>query len=253
MSIKFFNGYVLINGASSGIGKALALELYKKKIKVIAVSRSINKLKLIEKDKYIRIFCADLSKETDRIRLFEWIKEKDLTITSIVNSVGSVVPIKTITNLSTVEWRNSIATNFEAPLFTTLLISKLMNSGKVLFIGSSSSSKARKGWSPYCCSKSALKMAVDCLRVEWEEKQIFVTSAKPGSVLTKIMKDGMGADENIFPDKKLFVEAIKNRTYYNVQEVAKFICWLLVECPVDEFTKLDWDISDINHHKYWKI
>ena len=100
MSIKLFNGYVLINGASSGIGKALALELYKKKIKVIAVSRSINKLKLIEKDNYIKIFFADLSKEKDRIRLFEWIKEKDLTISSIVNSVGSVVPIKTITNLT---------------------------------------------------------------------------------------------------------------------------------------------------------
>tara|TARA_B100000902_G_scaffold308757_1_gene298017 strand:+ start:31 stop:792 length:762 start_codon:yes stop_codon:yes gene_type:complete len=246
-------GYILINGASSGIGKALTLNLLKRKIKVIAVSRAINKLAKLKKTyKYIETFSADLSEETDRIKLYEWVKVSNLKILSVVNSIGSVVPIKRISDLSTYEWKKSLATNFEAPLLTSLLISKLMDNGRVLFIGSSSSSKARKGWSPYCCSKSALKMAVDCLKVEWKERPFHVTSAKPGAVLTKIMKDGISANESIFPDKNIFIEAINKDTYFKPSEVAKFLSWLLIECPDDEFSKCDWDISDNFHHRFWK-
>jgi|TARA_B100001093_G_C26693547_1_gene955874 short-subunit dehydrogenase len=246
-------GHVLINGASSGIGKALALNLSKNKIKIIAVSRSKDKLEELKKiDKEIKIFSADLSQETERINLYKWIKAKNFQIFSIVNSVGTVLPIKTASELLIKEWKKSLATNFEAPLFTTLLISSLMDFGRILFIGSSSSSKARKGWTPYCCSKSALKMAVDCLKIEWQEKKILLTTAKPGAVLTKIMKDGINADGNIFPDKTSFIEAINKGTYYEPEEVAKFLSWLLIECPDQEFLKLDWDISDNHHHKFWK-
>ena len=84
-------GYVLINGASSGIGKALTLNLLKRKIKVIAVSRAINKLAKLKKTyKYIETFSADLSEETDRIKLYEWVKVSNLKILSVVNSIGSV-------------------------------------------------------------------------------------------------------------------------------------------------------------------
>ena len=208
------NNTIIVNGASSGIGKALSIELARRNFIVIAVARSKDKLLLLKNNnKKIQVFPADLSIDLERKKLYRWILKNDLNIISIVNSIGSVTPIKSALNLKISEWKNLHSINFEAPLFTSILLSNLMKKGRILFVGSSSSSKPRMGWTPYCTSKSALKMATECLKLEWGKSLIKVSSAKPGAVYTKIMKQGMFADENIFPDKKIFEKLKKDEGF----------------------------------------
>src|SRR5260221_14669545 len=86
--------YALITGDSKGIGKAIAIELAKKKINVLLVARSVEQLQLTSKeirDTYIvdvDFLATDLSLNNAAITVYNWCKEKNYTINILVNNAG---------------------------------------------------------------------------------------------------------------------------------------------------------------------
>ena len=77
----------LITGASSGIGKDIAIELDKKGYDLVLVSRDLEKLKKVKqslKGKNIEIISLDLSKNENCKELYE--KEKNIDI--LINNAG---------------------------------------------------------------------------------------------------------------------------------------------------------------------
>lgn len=84
---------VLVTGASSGIGKSIAIECAKKGAKIIVHYRknkdgAVETLKEIEKHTSGKIVSADLTKNFEVVNLFKEIEQVDL----LVNNAGEATP-----------------------------------------------------------------------------------------------------------------------------------------------------------------
>ena len=71
----------LITGASSGIGKALVIELLKKKYEVIALARSETKLEMLSRecsDKRLKTIACDVTDEKALEKAFSTLKSQNI-------------------------------------------------------------------------------------------------------------------------------------------------------------------------------
>lgn len=88
------NTYTLITGASSGIGRAFALEYGKRGQNLIITARSGDKLqelkREIEKDNQVSIECIimDLAAEGSAKLLYEEIRKRKLHVDVLINNAG---------------------------------------------------------------------------------------------------------------------------------------------------------------------
>jgi short-subunit dehydrogenase len=86
--------YALITGGSKGIGKAIAIELAKKKINVLLVARSVEQLQLTAKEIQethnveVDFLATDLSLNNAATIVYNWCKEKKYTVNILVNNAG---------------------------------------------------------------------------------------------------------------------------------------------------------------------
>ena len=189
----------VITGASSGIGRALALALAGTGVQVMGVARRRDKLAELENEtRNIVGVAADLSVLEGREVLRQTLERERARVRYLVHAIGTVDPVSPLAQISVQAWREAQAVNVEAPLFTTIaLLPLFFDQTRILFVGSASSDRPRKGWGAYCCGKSALLMAYRCLREEWEGERIAICSAKPGPVNTAIFEKGSQADREM--------------------------------------------------------
>jgi uncharacterized protein len=88
------NSTVLITGASSGIGEALARLFAAQRHDLVLVARSEDKLQTLSGELVrlhgiqSRVVAADLSDPTAPARVFEWLEQQGVTIDVLVNNAG---------------------------------------------------------------------------------------------------------------------------------------------------------------------
>ena len=181
---------ILITGASSGIGKSIAIECSKMGANLIITGRNKDKLQdtyqlLIGNDH--KKVIADLTIQDDIERLVEECCELD----GCVNCAGipSVHPLKYINRdiLNSVINLNTIA----PILITTSLMKykKLKSTSSIIFISSiSGTCIGTIGASPYSTSKSALLGFSKTAALDLATKKIRVNTISPGVVSTNIFE-----------------------------------------------------------------
>lgn len=163
----------LITGTSSGIGKALATFLDKKKIELIVTSRSDPHLPL------------DLSDKQQRSRLLEVITEQKPDL--IINNAGFGYYGPSL-NLTIEEQLNMIDLNVKALMeisihgAKTLLENRLK--GTILNISSAAAFFPFPTLAVYCATKAFVNQFSLALDAELEEQGVRVLSACPGQVQT---------------------------------------------------------------------
>lgn len=193
--------YILITGASSGIGEYLATQ-FSQKYNVILCSRNIKKLNNVRKNcndvNSHLIWNFDLNNTNDLEKgLSEFIKENNITVSYFIHCAGlmKMLPCK----MFSVEAFESLynVNVISAAIITKVLTSKKYNSSSVksiLYISSNISNFGAKAFSVYASSKSALDGLMHCLAVELAPK-VRVNSILPGGIKTQMTESMKMMDE----------------------------------------------------------
>ncbi len=221
---------IWITGASSGIGKALSIELSKYVVELIISSRNIaelNEVKLLcEKNgSKCHVLPVDLSEESQVRNVAEKVLEEFGYIDILVNNGGISQRAYAYETDFEVDRKIMEINYFSGVLLTKLLLPTMLarNTGHIVAISSISGKFGFFLRSAYSASKFAMSGFYESLYLELKEKGINITIVFPGRVNTNVsfnalLKDGQTnkksdkeLEEGISPQKcaKDIIRAIK--------------------------------------------
>lgn len=216
---------ILVTGASSGIGKAIAIESSKMGANVIITGRNEERLKktyYLLKGNGHGLIVADLSVKEDIERL-----HKELpVIDGLVNCAGltKVAPFSFATRDSFEEVMN---VNFFAPTELTRLMvktKKIRKGASIVFISSVSGVYCSAVASAiYSSSKGAVNGLVKGVALDLAPKGIRVNSVNPGMIDTDIFTGSAITDEQLKTDMLRYPLG----RYGKPEEVAYAVIYLL--------------------------
>lgn len=181
---------VAITGASSGIGKAIAVELAKNGVKVVLGARRTEQLRqLVEEIKNNggeAVFTkTDVRNKTDLIQLVNVAIEQYGKLDVIVNNAG-VSQLSRIDELDIDGWEEMIDINLKGVLYgmaAAIPVFKKQQSGHVVNIISTSGIKIVPMQGVYAGTKNAVRTITEAFRQE-TDGSIRITGISPGFVKT---------------------------------------------------------------------
>ncbi|KAF2880511.1 hypothetical protein ILUMI_25664 [Ignelater luminosus] len=199
-SLNRWHGKVaVVTGASQGIGFAIAKRLAQTGLKVVGLARNVEKLEELSKtlDGKLYAVTADITKEEDILKAFEWIKENVGPIHILINSAG-VSRLTQLINGSTNLWKDVFDTNILGLCIATREAVKDMRvnnvDGHIIHLNSIAGHKAIN-LNVYSASKFAVTALTETLRQELNSigSKIKITSISPGQVKTNILDNSARA------------------------------------------------------------
>lgn len=162
----------VVTGASSGIGKAIALGLMAQGVTLCLVGRELERLEAVAESARavaLQVLCyqADLSLDDDIRRLAAHLRRDHRHVDLLVHSAG-IVSIGPLETTSVEDLDRQYCTNVRAPYVLTQALLPLLRPrrGQIVFINSSAGLNAKAGLGPYAATKHALKAIADSLRDE---------------------------------------------------------------------------------------
>lgn len=182
----------LITGASSGIGKAIALEFAKAGIDVALVSRSVDKLTAVAsaaeatgvKAKAYELDLAKVEQVREQIQL---IASDFGGIDILVNNAG-IGYLSTLSETPLADWLMVINLNLTSVFQCIVGILPTMRSrgGTIINIASIAGKQPFPGWGAYSVSKAGLIALSKTVAAEERDRGIRVTAICPGAVDTEL-------------------------------------------------------------------
>ncbi len=180
---------VLITGASSGFGVAIARALVKKGDRVIILARRAEKLLELQKElteEYCLCIAADICNRAKIQQCIEHIYKKHAwNIDVLVNNAGLALGLQSANEADFNDWEQMIAVNISGLVsLTHLLLPKMVDQGygHIVNIGSIAGSYPYPGGNIYGATKAFVKQFSLNLRADLYDKNIRVTDIEPGLV-----------------------------------------------------------------------
>ncbi len=223
---------ILVTGATSGIGRAIALECSKMGAKLIIVGRNIERLE--ETFSYLEgvdhfKFDLDLINENDMITFVN----KLPVINGLVHAAGilNTVPFK-FSNKK--KFLDIFETNFFAHVeLSRLLIKggKIENEASIIFISSIDGLKTTHiGNTIYSASKAAICSVAKNMALELVNKNIRVNSILPGMVNTPLIHNDSFTSEDLEKEKSNYLfkrfgkpEEVAYAAIYLLSDASKWV------------------------------
>ncbi|KAL3189710.1 hypothetical protein MRX96_021176 [Rhipicephalus microplus] len=179
MELSFSGKRAVVTGASQGIGNVIARELAKHGATVIAIARSADKLKELQKQvPNIVPVCVDLADWNATETAFSTVGPVDLLVNNaavaILEPVGEIKPES---------FDISFATNVKAVVNVSQLCAKSMKDrgvgGAIVNVSSQAGIVALANHAIYCASKAALDQLTRVMALELGPYKIRVNSLVP--------------------------------------------------------------------------
>ena len=187
---------VWITGASSGIGKALAIKFANEGWQVAASARRENLLKdLNNQYPNIHSFPLDVKNEDETKNIFQNIVEKFQTVDIAVFCTGIHDP-ESEKKLSSEKIREIMETNFFGTLNCVMAVNTYFRekkNGHISIVSSVAGYRGLPAASGYCASKSALTSLAESLYFDFKRHNVRVSLVSPGFIKTPM------TDKNKFP------------------------------------------------------
>jgi len=183
---------VLITGASSGIGEAIAYRAAKDEATIILTARRIDKLEKVKKQVEelggkAEVIECDVTKPDQIKKMFLGATKNGRVIDVIFNNAG-LGYIAKIKDLSVEEIAQIIDVNVKGMAWVSKYASEILTRqqyGHLFITASLASFVSLPEWSAYTASKWAVRGFADCIRLELKPLGVKVTTIHPGAVKTE--------------------------------------------------------------------
>ena len=187
---------IWITGASSGIGRALAIKFSKEGWQVAASARRENLLNELNKNNSnIYSFPLDVKDEKSVKNVFQNIIEKFETLDICVFATGIHDP-EAEKKLSSEKIREIMETNFFGTLNCIMAVNSFFRerkNGHISIVSSVAGYRGLPDASGYCASKSALTSLAESIYFDFKRHNVRVSLVSPGFIKTPM------TDKNKFP------------------------------------------------------
>ncbi|MDJ0591074.1 MAG: SDR family oxidoreductase [Pleurocapsa sp. MO_226.B13] len=188
-----FEGKVaLITGASSGIGKAIALELDNAGMKLILTARSEDKLKdLADKCSNAKVYAASITDPEVPQKLLDFALDTHGQLDVLINNAG-MMSVGGIDEIDIEKICLMVKLNVESVYrmaYTVLRHFKKTGSGFLINISSVAGLKTAPKYGAYSGTKHAVEAFTDSLRLELAGTGVKVAAIAPGTVDTGLYDD----------------------------------------------------------------
>lgn len=238
---------VVITGASSGIGEALAYQYAQLKYNVVIAARSIEQLKLVEHkckeyNSSVLLVQCDVSKESDCKFLIEETIRQFSTCDVLINNAG--ISMRAVFNDCDLDVIKKVMdVNFWGAVYCTkyALPYLLQSKGTVVGVSSIAGIKGLPARTGYSASKFAMHGFLESLRIENLKNNLNVLIVCPGYTASNIRNSalnnkGNNQSESPLNEAKLMsaeevaqriVKAVKSRkSYLYMSFDGKMLFWL---------------------------
>ncbi|MDQ3459152.1 MAG: SDR family oxidoreductase [Deinococcota bacterium] len=180
----------VVTGASSGIGRAVALALAGRGARLALLGRDEARLREVadEAGGEGRVYAFDLTDDAALGAFKGQVEDEGPDI--LIHSAGTVI-LGSVMEASLADLDRQYRVNLRAPyaLSQALLPGLITRRGELVFINSGAGLSARAHWSQYAATKHALKALADSLREEVADEGVRVVSVYPGRTASPMQEE----------------------------------------------------------------
>ncbi len=199
MAHRLSGKIILITGASSGIGRATAIEFARQcpsELKLILTARRVDKLKELKSElethhKGIQVHALGLDvSNAEQVRSFIGkLPPEYQKINVLINNAGFVKGVEHVGDIVEQDMNDVLATNVSGFINVTQAVMKVFrangNRGDFVQLGSIASRDGYAGGAVYCASKSAVRAFSEAMQKETIHTRIRTMIIEPGQVETE--------------------------------------------------------------------
>lgn len=201
----FADRVVLVTGATSGIGRAVATELAKHGATVIAHGRSAKALEELYRE--LRTLgpepaVAELDLERAQGDAYQAltaeVEDRYGRLDGLLHNAGILGDMSPIEHYDIALWQRVMHVNFNAAFILTRCMLPLLKASpdaSLLFTTSGVGRKGRAYWGAYCASKFATEGLFEILADELENTRVRVNCINPGGTRTKMRARAYPAED----------------------------------------------------------
>lgn len=192
--------YVLITGASQGIGRGTVEALLQRGEHVIATSR------LVDYDiPGAKVLSVDLASDVSITRLASQLQKEGVRLKGIVNNAGALIN-KPFEEMTRKDFETMGQINWIGPAMLTQALMPVMADRchvvNISSMGGYQGASKYPGLSAYASSKGALSILSECMHAELSDKGISVNALALGAVQTDMLAQAFpGYEAPVTPDR----------------------------------------------------
>jgi serine 3-dehydrogenase len=190
------NSVVLVIGASSGMGREIALQFAREGAKVMASARREDRLlelkdRLAEEGRAIQVHAADATDPAAMDSLAAVTLEQFGRIDILVYATGTNTPDRALTRLKPAIWDMMVAVNLNGAYYATQAVLPHMRerkAGLIFYLSSRSAVMPDESGAAYQAAKRGLMGLSQAIRVEEKDNGIRTCVVCPGLTNTEILE-----------------------------------------------------------------
>ena len=236
---------ILITGATSGFGKAMAEKFAADGWNCIITGRRADRLDAFSKELQTKYpiqtlpLVFDVQKREEVFSILGNIPAEWQNIDVLVNNAGLALGRDSFENANLDDWETMIDTNVKGMMYTTKAILPYMTprkKGHIINMGSVAGKEVYKDGNGYCASKYAVDALSKSMRIDLLPHRIKVTAIHPGAAETEFaivrFKGDASKAKSVYDGyEPLHAEDIADITFYCVN-LPEHVCIndLVVTC-----------------------